>query len=149
MKKVILSNEFLSEAAEQLRKGISVRLRVDGQSMYPFIHGGQDEVDLIPYDGVTPPEPWCCPFYKWHGQYMIHRFIGVKDNKWRMLGDGNLCRVEEVPQSEIIGILRTIYYSDGTVLDCRNQKWLWKAAWWYRLRKFRRYLLRLCRIFRI
>ena len=146
MRKIIVPNSFFVEAAEALRKGHSVRLHVDGQSMYPFIHGGKDEIEVVPYDGTTPLEPWCCPFYQWGGNYMIHRFIGMKGDMCQMLGDGNVYRIEEVSKQEIIGILRTIYHPDGTQQDCRDKRWLKKAAWWYRLRKVRRFLIPLFRI---
>lgn len=146
MRKLIVPNDFFSEAADALRSGQTVRLHVDGQSMYPFIHGGADEIEVVPYDGVTPPEDWCCPFYQWNGSYMIHRFIGMNGNNWKMLGDGNIYRIEEVPQKEIIGILRTIYHPDGTQQDCRDKRWLRRAAWWYRLRRVRRFLIPLFRL---
>jgi hypothetical protein len=145
MRKLVVSNDFFAEAAKELSKGKSVRMLVGGQSMYPFIHGGKDEIEIEPYDGTTPPKPWCCPFYKWEGSYMIHRFIGMNGNKWQMLGDGNICRIEEVPQEDIIGILRTIYHPDGTIQDCSDKAWLRRACWWYRLRKVRRYLIPLLR----
>lgn len=149
MRKLIVPNDFFSAAAEALRNGSSVRLHVDGQSMYPFIHGGIDEIEVVPYDGQTPPEPWCCPFYQWNGSYMIHRFIGMNGDKWQMLGDGNICRVEEVSQGEIIGILRTIYHPDGTCQDCRDSRWLRRAEWWYRLRSVRRFLIPLFKLLRV
>ena len=146
MRKIIVPNSFFVEAAEALRKGHSVRLHVDGQSMYPFIHGGKDEIEVVPYDGSTPLEPWCCPFYQWGGNYMIHRYIGMNGNMCQMLGDGNIYRIEQLPKGEIIGILRTIYHPDGTEQDCRDPRWLRKAAWWYRLRKVRRFLIPLFKI---
>ena len=149
MRKLIVPNNFFSEAAEALRNGQAVRLHVDGQSMYPFIHGGADEIEVVPYDGVTAPESWCCPFYQWNGSYMIHRFIGKNGDKWQMLGDGNIYRIEEVDQKEIIGILRTIYHPDGTQQDCRDKRWLRRAAWWYRLRRVRRFLIPLFKLLRV
>ena len=149
MRKLTVPNIFFAEAAEVLRGGTSVRLHVDGQSMYPFIHGGKDEIEVVPYDGKTPLEPWCCPFYQWEGNYMIHRFIGMNGEMCQMLGDGNLARIEEVPQREIIGILRTIYHPDGTEQDCRDARWLKRAQWWYRLRKLRRFLIPLFRLLRV
>ena len=146
MRKLVVTNGFFAEAAENLRNGNSVRLLVNGQSMYPFIHGGKDEIEIVPYDGVSPLEPWCCPFYRWEGSYMIHRYIGMEGNLCRMLGDGNICRIEKLPQEEIIGILRTIYHPDGSTQDCRDKRWLRKAAWWYKLRKVRRFLIPLFRM---
>ena len=149
MRKLVVPNSFFEEAAEALRNGQTVRLHVDGQSMYPFIHGGKDEIEVVPYDGVSPLEPWCCPFYRWRGNYMIHRFIGMNGDMCQMLGDGNVYRIEEVSSKEIIGILRTIYHPDGTEQDCRDSQWLKKAALWYRLRKIRRFLLPLFRMCRV
>ena len=141
MRKLVVPNSFFAEAADTLRNGQSVRLHVDGQSMYPFIHGGKDEIEVEPYDGKSPLQPWCCPFYQWGGNYMIHRFIGMKGNLCQMLGDGNVYRIEEVPPHEIIGLLRYIYHPDGSVQDCQEKRWLKKAVWWYRLRKVRRFLI--------
>ena len=147
MRKLVVPNSFFAEAAEALRSGQSVRLHVNGQSMYPFIHGGKDEIEIVPYDGKTPLEPWCCPFYQWKGNYMIHRYIGMDGDLCQMLGDGNIYRIEKLPKEEIIGLLRTIYHPDGTEQDCRDTQWLRKAAWWYRFRKLRRFLIPLFRIF--
>lgn len=149
MRKLVVPNSFFAEAAEALRNGQSVRLHVDGQSMYPFIHGGKDEIEVVPYDGESPLEPWCCPFYQWGGNYMIHRYIGMRGDLCQMLGDGNLYRIEEVPRKDIVGMLRMIYRADGTIQDCSDPNWLKKAAWWYRLRKVRRFLIPLLRLFRV
>lgn len=145
MRKLVVPNSFFNEAAIALRNGKSVRLHVDGQSMYPFIHGGKDEIEIVPYDGKTPLELWCCPFYQWGGNYMIHRYIGMKNGNCCMFGDGNVFRIEEVSPEEIIGILRFIYHPNGSVQDCRDKAWLKKAALWYRLRKVRRFLIPLFR----
>lgn len=130
-----------------LRKGQTVKLHIDGQSMFPFIRGGIDLVEVVPclMEGDLPD--WCCPFYQWEGQYMIHRYIGQEGDECLMLGDGNLSRIERVKRPEIIGLLRTIYHPDGTVQDCREKRWLKKGEWWYRLRFLRRGLLPLFRLF--
>lgn len=146
MRKLVVPNSFFTEAAEALKNGQTVRLFVDGQSMYPFIRGGKDEIEVVPYDGTSPLELWCCPFYQWGGNYMIHRYIGMSGDKCRMLGDGNIYRIEEVPKQDIVGILRTIYHPDGTTQDCRDKRWLRKAVWWYRLLKVRRFLIPLFRM---
>lgn len=149
MKKLTVSNAFLGEAAEALKEGHAVKLLIGGQSMYPFIKGGADLVEVIP----CPPEGelprWCCPFYCWEGRYMIHRYIGSRGDECLMLGDGNLARIESVKRTEIIGLLRTIYRIGGKEQDCRDPRWLRKAEWWYRLRFFRRWLLPLMKALRI
>ena len=141
MKKLTVSNSFLGEAAEALKQGHAVKLLIGGQSMYPFIKGGVDLVEVVP----CPPEgelpKCCCPFNHWEGRYMIHRYIGCEGDECLMLGDGNIARIERVKREEIVGLLQTIYHPDGTVQDCRDARWLKKAEWWYRLRFLRRWLL--------
>ena len=42
MRKLVVANDFLAEAAEVLRQGKRVKVRIDGQSMFPFIIGGKE-----------------------------------------------------------------------------------------------------------
>ena len=142
MRRLVVPNSFFAEAAELLRSGQSVKLHVDGRSMYPFIHGGRDLILVEPYNPADELPRFCCPFYQWQGTYMIHRYIGdTEEGVCRMMGDGNIARIEEVRREEIIGLLRTIYHPDGTEQDCRDPRWLRKARWWYRLRLLRRFLI--------
>ena len=140
MKKVV-PNIFLQEAAEILKSGQPVRLHIDGQSMYPFIRGGKDEVEVVPYDGVSALPLWCAAFYCWEGKYMIHRYIGTKEGKLLMMGDGNLVQIEEVSPHAIKGILGTIFKANGKIQDCSDEKWIKKGLLWYRMRKLRRFIL--------
>lgn len=141
MRKIVVPNRFLAVAEEELRAGRSVRVQIDGQSMYPFIRGGADEVEIVPCppDGELPA--WCCPFYRWEGRYMIHRYVGTEGDRCVMLGDGNLVRREYVRREEIIGLLHRIYRPDGSVQACTDPRWLRKGRLWYRLRPLRRILI--------
>ena len=62
MKKVV-PNIFLQEAARLLKDGKPVRLLIDGQSMFPFIRGGKDQVEIVPYDGVSFLPVWSAVFF--------------------------------------------------------------------------------------
>lgn len=141
MRKIVVSNDFFVGAAEALKQGQTVKLLIGGQSMYPFIRGGLDIVEVVPClpEGELPV--WCCPFYQWNDKYLIHRCIGREGDDCLMLGDGNVARIERVKREDIIGLLRTIYRPDGTTQDCCDVRWLKKAEWWYRLRFLRRWLL--------
>ena len=141
MRKITVTNHFLAGAAEALKQGQTVKLLIGGQSMYPFIRGGIDLVEIIPCPAEGELPAWCCPFYQWEDRYMIHRYIGREGDEYLMMGDGNVARVERVKREDVIGLLSYIYYFDGTVQDCRDKRWLRKAEWWYRLRLLRRWLL--------
>lgn len=147
MKKQVVQNLFLEGVAALLQEGRTVRVRIGGRSMDPFICGGVDEVELVPYEPGCDLPLWTCVFFRWGESYVVHRYIGKEGSLFCFMGDGNLVQVEKVEELAILGVLRTIYHPNGTVQDCREPKWLRKGALWYRLRYFRRFLLPLFRIF--
>lgn len=147
MRRIVFQNHFFEEIAQLLQEGNPVRVRIDGESMHPFIVGGKDEVLLIPYDKKTPIELWSCIFYKWKGHYMIHRFVGFQDSQYCMMGDGNLVQIERIEESDILGILQTIYHADGSTQYCLGKKWLCQGRYWFKFRKLRRFLLPIYRKF--
>ena len=147
MRRIVYQNYFFEEIAQLLQEGNPVRVRIDGESMHPFIVGVKDEVLLIPYDKKTPIELWSCIFYKWKGHYMIHRFVGLQDGQYCMMGDGNLVQIERIEESDILGILQTIYHADGSIQDCLGKKWLCQGRYWFKFRKLRRFLLPIYRKF--
>ena len=149
MRKVVVPNGFLSLAEDELRAGRSVRLHIDGESMYPFIRGGVDEVEIVPCPAEGELPLWCCPFYKWEEQYMVHRYIGSEGGECVMLGDGNIFRRERVRREEIIGILNRIFHPDGSVQDCNDPRWIRRGRLWYRLLPLRRFLIPAFRLLRI
>lgn len=148
MKTKVVSNSYFEQVADKLRQGISVRLGVLGDSMFPLIHGGEDQILLIPHQPGEELPLWCAVFYKWDDHHMIHRYIRREGDVMVMLGDGNLCREEKVPAAEIIGVLKTIYRPDGTEIDCLSEDWLKRGRRWYKLLPIRRYLLFILKRFR-
>lgn len=147
-RRVQLGNAFLAETAEALRAGRRVTVRIDGQSMFPFIHGGRDVVTILPCPPEGKLQQWCCYFYRWEGQYMIHRFVGMDGEQCLFMGDGNIVRLERVERGEVVGILRNVVRPDGRTVDCLSHSWLQRGRWWYRCRWLRRFLLPLFRLLR-
>lgn len=140
-------NIFLVGVAELLSEGHSVKVRIDGMSMFPFIRGGEDEVELVPYKRNTVIPKGSGVFFRWKEQYMVHRLVKCAEGKFYMMGDGNLKQIEVVDEDGILGILQTIYRMDGSSVDCTEEQWRCRGLWWYRLRSIRRFLLPLFRRF--
>lgn len=141
MRKIVVPNSFLSEAAELLKQGQTVKLHIDGQSMYPFIRGGIDEVEIAPYSPEKEIPKWSCLLFRWEGKYMIHRYVSKDGDEYLMMGDGNIARIERVKREEIAGILCYIYRPEGEVQNCEDKNWLKQAERWYQIRLLRRILL--------
>lgn len=143
--KLILPNEFLKIAEEELKEGRSVRILADGKSMYPFIHGGQDIAEIEPLGKEEELVKWRAYFFRWKGNYIIHRFLGEENGEYIMLGDGNLKYEERPRREDIIGVLNRLHRQDGSVIDCAAPRWKRNGKIWNKLLPLRRYLLALAR----
>lgn len=146
MKKITLSNSFLAEAETILKEGRNVTLHIGGNSMYPFIIGGKDNVEIAPCPLGQELRLWTCLFYRWKGQYMIHRYVGREGSHLLMMGDGNLGRIERIRREDVLGILLSIHHPDGSLQDCLDEKWLRRGKQWFKLRLLRRWLIPLYRL---
>ena len=90
---------IIEEAVRLVSEGVCVTLPVDGQSMLPFIIGGQESVIL-----QKPAQPKVGDVVlAWinGNRYVVHRIIRMEGDKVQLMGDGNLtgdeyCRVSEV-----------------------------------------------------
>lgn len=137
MRKLSVGNSFLAEAAEALKKGQAVRIKIGGESMYPFIRGGKDIVDIVPCPPEEELKRWSCYLYYWEGKYMVHRYIGAEGGYGLFIGDGNLARIERVKRNEVVGRLLYIQRPDGRRTDCSDKLWLAKGRLWHYLKPLR------------
>lgn len=138
---LILPNGFLAIAEENLRAGQSVRLRADGSSMYPFIRGADDSVEILPLKPYEEPQRWYAYLCRWNDKYIIHRLIGKQDDEYIFSGDGNTGSRERVGRHEIIGILSHIHRDNGKDIGCLSPGWARKGKVWHTFMPVRRYLL--------
>ncbi|MBQ0047796.1 MAG: S24 family peptidase [Prevotellaceae bacterium] len=145
MRTISVSNRFFALAAEHLADGLTVRIKVQGESMYPFLHSG-DEIEIVPVkDGEDIPL-WTAVFYEWNGSFMVHRLVNKRGDEYDMLGDGNLVRIETLKRSEIKGVLNRCFRKNGKVVDCRSEKWLNRGKFWFKIRRIRKYVAKLLRM---
>lgn len=139
MKKTV-PNSYFAHVAELLQAGKHVRIQVLGDSMYPLIRGGRDEIELIPREELGELPLYSALFYQWEGHYMIHRYVGKEGDELIINGDGNAYRYERVKEAKVVGVLKTIYRGNR-VIDCLGSRWMNQGKWWYRVKPIRRYLL--------
>ena len=139
--KLIVPNEFLSIAEEELKQGKSVRILADGTSMNPFILGGRDYAEITPLKEKEVLILWNVYLFKYNGKYIIHRYIGKDGEIYRMRGDGNLKFEERIERSDVIGLLNRIYQPSGKYIETNTSKWRRTGKNWNKLLPIRRYLL--------
>lgn len=140
MYKLIVPNEeILPQVARMLADGINVVLPVAGNSMLPFIVGGQDSVLL---------QKTSTPLHKGEivlaqtvkGEYVVHRIIACNKEQIILMGDGNLRGTEICQADKVLGVVIKIIKGKQNI-DCRSLAQRIKAELWYILLPFRRYLL--------
>ena len=136
-------NEIIEEAIRLTKEGVSVTLPVNGNSMLPFIIGGQESVilhapGLIGVGDVVLAWVDDC-------RYVVHRIIRIDGDRVTLMGDGNLVGTEHCQMKDVKACVTH-------VVDAKERthylytKWRKRAAKvWYWLRPIRRYLLAIYR----
>lgn len=104
--RAIDNNTLLGEICTLLSQGKKVKLRAKGNSMRPFIHGSEDILVLAP-SGTLHKED--VVLARIDGQrYVVHRIVGLNDDKVTLMGDGNLYRTEKCSKSDIFGTVECV-----------------------------------------
>lgn len=99
--RIILPNEILLSRAEQtVSEGKVAIIPVKGQSMFPFIHGDRDRVELYPPTNLAKGDVVLARLKS--NKYILHRIIRFDGEKGVVLmGDGNrhekeYCYIEDI-----------------------------------------------------
>ena len=92
---------LLGEICILLSEGKRVKLRAKGNSMMPFIRGDEDTLILAPISALSKGDVVLARIKG--KRYVIHRIIGLNDEKIILMGDGNLYETEECSRSDIYG----------------------------------------------
>lgn len=143
MRTVSLPNEeLLPEVARFLSEGKEVTLKTKGNSMLPFIIGGEDSVILKKKDVFLVGDIVLAEIAP--RQYVIHRILKVRNNTITLMGDGNIFGNETCDVNNICGHAIAIVHK-GKQIDCNSRKERLKAYLWKMALPARRYLLAIYR----
>ncbi|MDD3108421.1 MAG: S24/S26 family peptidase [Alistipes sp.] len=139
MQRLILPNHVLLPEVEQmLSEGMSVTLKVKGNSMLPFIVGDRDSVVLVRSehwrrDDVVLARP--------NGdRYVLHRILRIHGDEVTLRGDGNLREWEQCRRSDLCGKVIRIE-RNGRSVDTDSLSERCCVRLWQLLYPLRRYLL--------
>ena len=139
--RVIPNNIFFENAEQLLSEGNSVELRCFGRSMQPYLQGDGSEV--IVASPFSPEEliPGVIALYRYNGRHICHRIIRREGEQLLIQGDGVINAREQVPVSDVIGIIRTIVRRNKKPVSTQSKaaKRYWRL--WLRLSPVRKYLL--------
>lgn len=143
MRNVTLPNEeLLPEVVKMLSEGNRVTIKAKGNSMLPFIVGGQDNVVLEKKESYAVGDIVMAGFTP--KLFVLHRILKIDGDNIILMGDGNLSGVEQCRKENIFGHAISIIHK-GKPIDCNSKKERRKARIWRDLLPVRRYLLAIYR----
>lgn len=141
-----LPNLFFQEAESLLQQGQTVRIKVEGNSMLPFLRGIQDTIVLTPFAPEELKRGAVVLFRHKSANYMVHRITSRRGNLFQLCGDGNCVKQEQATLAEIAGLLRLVECPSGRVVSVNSLGWRIASELWIQLFPIRSYLLRIYRI---
>ena len=140
--KHIPNNIFFTWVEQEIKTGRSVRFRIKGQSMFPLLRDGKDEVILQPFlkEELAPMD---VVLFKFKDKHMLHRIIRKEDERLYIQGDGSFVAKEECTTNDVIGKVGIIVKPSGKMIPTDSWKWKIPSFLWTKTGVFKSYLLRL------
>ena len=142
MQTIKIPNEIIIPQFKQLLdEGHTVRFRVRGFSMRPFLEDRRDIVTLTPLS--KDPEVGDAILAEVAPQtYVLHRIIRIEGDKITLQGDGNINYTESCLRKDVVGIVTEFYRKGRKTPDLASgKKWRYYSKIWLLLTPLRRYLL--------
>ncbi len=143
-KVIVPNNDLFDDVATMIASGERVTLLTKGQSMFPFIVGGRDSVELTKIDGEISVGDILLAKIDNNRCYVIHRVIKIDGYRVTVMGDGNLVGTEQCLKSDVIARVTAIIKPNKTIDPSSIQQQLY-ANTWQKLMPVRRYLLAIMR----
>ncbi|WP_051960213.1 S24/S26 family peptidase [Sphingobacterium sp. ML3W] len=137
---------YFEEVQRLLEEGKEVCIRVKGNSMLPFIKSG-DRVLLVAYQGEPLPKG-ANILAKHEGNYIFHRYVGKKGDKYLLAGDGNLVLHEYIAEKDILALATRHYPTSGDeTIAIDKPLYRFRGMAWYYMRIIRKIITVLKRRF--
>ena len=134
----IPNQELVGYIKQLIEAGRRVTFCPKGNSMLPFIRGGEDSVILVAPGILRRGDILLVELQA--GSYVLHRFIRKDGEKLVLMGDGNIHVAERCVEGQVIAKVATII-RDGRYIDCVWTRFRRSSRLWMKLSPIRRYLL--------
>ena len=133
----LLTNDlFFAEVKKLVDEGKSVRMRVRGGSMLPFIRNN-DIVRLIPASQGKIRKGTVVVAQTDELGYVMHRIVQIEGERITLLGDGNVNRFEHTDRSRILAIA-THYERGGHIFATESFPMRLISYIWYAMHPWRK-----------
>lgn len=140
--KRFISSKILFEAiSQQLACNRQAVFTVTGNSMWPFIGHGRDQVIVEKVDYEKLRRGDIILFEAAQDKYLLHRITGLYEDGFETTGDGNFFRDGRFPYTCITAQVRKVIRK-GKTIDCGTFTWRVLSRTWMALYPFRKYVFR-------
>lgn len=140
--KQISNDQFFAWVEQEIAQGHPVRFRLKGQSMFPLLRSGKDEVVLHP---CTESElrPMDVVLFRYRAIHVLHRILRREGNRLLIRGDGAYVATEQCTTADVVGVVRQIVRPSGRSISVDSWRWRLPSRLWCSLGIFRTPFLRL------
>jgi len=140
--KQIPNEVFFAWVESEIAEGNSVRFRMKGQSMFPLLREGLDEVLLYPCKG-DDLQPMDVVLFRYQGKHVLHRILRREGECLYLQGDGSYVAKEKCTITDVVGKVQKIFRPSGKVITVDDWCWRLLSRSWRGLGVFRNPCLRL------
>ncbi|MGB8454368.1 MAG: S24/S26 family peptidase [Anaerocolumna sp.] len=134
--RLIKTNSIIPAAEELLNGGQRVRITVTGMSMYPFLRGNKDRVELVRTNFSEIKRGDIVLAVRENKQYVLHRVIKKKKNYVYINGDAQQWCEGPIYPEQIIARVIAIWRLDNCI-PCSGKGWKALTSFWRILFPFR------------
>lgn len=133
---------FFAQVEALLAEGQEVTLRVKGYSMRPLLRNERDVVVLTPFRPEKPLRNGEIVLFRYQGRHILHRIVGIENDRLTLAGDGNYRQQEYCTVSDVVAVASRVIRKNGREVRCDSRKWLRMSRAWRALPPLvRRYVL--------
>ena len=122
-------NEIIEEACRLVREGVNVTLPVTGQSMLPFIIGGEESV-ILHRPGLIAVGDVVLAWVDGN-RYVVHRIIKLDYDRVTLMGDGNVKGTEHCLLKDVKARVTHVVSADNKKRDLYSRWRVRAAKLWY------------------
>lgn len=123
MSDIVLPNRiFFEDVCERIRMKRSVRIRVAGRSMEPFLNDGKDFITISALPTRYRFKKRDVLLFVYGGQYVVHRLHRMHGKTLYMKGD-HQNRWEIIHPDDVRGWVSCVQYSNGMRVHARSILW--------------------------
>ena len=100
--KTVANDVFFAWVEAELAEGRPVRFRLKGNSMFPLLRNGKDEITLekCPNESLKPMD---VVLFRYRGKHVLHRIIRREGERLLIQGDGSIVAKEECTVDDVVG----------------------------------------------